>query len=284
MNYEKEKNDVLEMVKQMIADGQVAQEVAEKYFPQLKESEDEKIRKSLIHLVEKSHEQGGYALHKDEADNMLAWLEKHKPVMEEINGEDYGIDSLWHAQRILEKTLGEVEGYQTDDGILDHKAAITAVKKLREQKPIWTENDIKRIFRIKLFLQKDMMAHKNSGVDIADLQDCEDWLMKLYEKGKNKPKSTNIEQKPAKWSEEDEKEIKHCIDFFNHPDLMKATPTIVENCKNWLKSLRLQKKWKPTEEQTDELWNVIDLIKLEHEEDINSICALTELYEQLKQL
>lgn len=31
----------IETVKQMVADGQVAQDVAEKYFPELKESEDE---------------------------------------------------------------------------------------------------------------------------------------------------------------------------------------------------------------------------------------------------
>lgn len=65
---------------------------------------------------------------------------KQKPA-EEYNGEDYGIDSLYHAQRILEKTLGSVEGYQSDDGILEHKCAITAVKKLYEQKPAWSEED-----------------------------------------------------------------------------------------------------------------------------------------------
>lgn len=66
---------------------------------------------------------------------------------EEVNGEDYGIDGLWHAQRILENTLGSVDGYQTDDGILDHKAAITAVKKLYEQKPTWSEEDEKHLNR-----------------------------------------------------------------------------------------------------------------------------------------
>ena len=65
---------------------------------------------------------------------------------EEYNGEDYGIDSLYHAQRILEKTLGNVDGYQTDDGILSHKCAITAVKKLYEQKPAdWSEEDEHRV-------------------------------------------------------------------------------------------------------------------------------------------
>lgn len=53
---------------------------------------------------------------------------------EDADDEDYGIDGLWHAQTILEKTLGTVDGYETDDGILEHKCAISAVKKLREQK------------------------------------------------------------------------------------------------------------------------------------------------------
>ena len=53
-----------------------------------------------------------------------------KRVDEEVNGEDYGIDGLYHAQTILEKTLGKVEGYQSDDGILSHKCAIAAVKKI----------------------------------------------------------------------------------------------------------------------------------------------------------
>ena len=61
---------------------------------------------------------------------------------EEYDGEDYGIDSLWHAKNILEKTLGEVEGYQTDDGILDHKCAISFINKLYKQKPAeWSEED-----------------------------------------------------------------------------------------------------------------------------------------------
>ena len=67
---------------------------------------------------------------------------------EEVNGEDYGIDGLYHAQRILEKTLGSVDGYQTDDGILEHKAAITVAKKMYKQKPAWSEEDEEMIFEI----------------------------------------------------------------------------------------------------------------------------------------
>ncbi|MBR1654873.1 MAG: hypothetical protein IJ698_00420 [Prevotella sp.] len=90
---------------------------------------------------------------KEQSDNLFAKIHEAgfafdfekkelKKIDEEVNGEDYGIDGLWHAQRILEKTLGSVDSYQTDDGILDHKAAITAVKKLYEQKPVeWSEED-----------------------------------------------------------------------------------------------------------------------------------------------
>lgn len=74
-----------------------------------------------------------------------------KKIEEEFNGEDYGIDSLFHAQRILEKTLGKVDGYQSDDGILEHKCAISTVKKLYEQKP-WSEEDEIRMDNICHFL------------------------------------------------------------------------------------------------------------------------------------
>ena len=47
--------------------------------------------------------------------------ELNKIEDEEYNGDDYGIDGLWHAMNILEKTLGKVSGYQTDDGFLSHQ-------------------------------------------------------------------------------------------------------------------------------------------------------------------
>ena len=58
--------------------------------------------------------------------------------------EDYGIDGLYRAVDILQKTLGKVDGYQTDDGILEHKCAISAVKELYEQQHVeWSKEDEK---------------------------------------------------------------------------------------------------------------------------------------------
>lgn len=98
---------------------------------------------------------------------------------EEINGEDYGIDSLWHAQQILEKTLGEVEGYQSDDGILEHKCAISAVKKLYAQKPVeWGEEDKKMLDDI------IMCGERHCYLDVGNIT----WLKLLKERVYPQPK------------------------------------------------------------------------------------------------
>ena len=97
---------------------------------------------------------------------------------EEFNGEDYGIDSLYHAQRILEKTLGKVDGYQSDDGILEHECAITAVKKLYEQKPTWSEEDERKIKDIVYFLD----TAKKHYASTVELDACIDWLKSLKQR------------------------------------------------------------------------------------------------------
>ena len=64
-------NTALEGVKMMIADGIVTQEAAEKYFPELKESEDEKIRNALIRFHKSTIDVDGI-----KGENIIAWLEK----------------------------------------------------------------------------------------------------------------------------------------------------------------------------------------------------------------
>lgn len=70
------KEKALDVVRQMVADGQVSQEVAEKYFPELKESEDKRIRNLLIRFVK-------YDMPDNYSDDFskedcLAWLEKQE--------------------------------------------------------------------------------------------------------------------------------------------------------------------------------------------------------------
>ena len=98
---------------------------------------------------------------------------------EEYNGEDYGIDSLYHAISILEKTLGKVEGYQTDDGILSHKCAITAVKKLYNKKPAeWSEEDETGLTNTIIMLKEGASLHFIK----KDITKAIDWLKSLKER------------------------------------------------------------------------------------------------------
>jgi len=83
-----------------------------------------------------------------------------KKTEEEFNGEDYGVDSLWHARNILERTFGKVEGYQTDDGILEHKCAISAVKQLAKQNNAWSEEDDQYLLVCKNALAKYQASDK----------------------------------------------------------------------------------------------------------------------------
>ena len=93
---------------------------------------------------------------------LAEWSEEN----EEYNGEDYGIDGLWHAMNILEKTLGKVNGYQTDDGFLSHQCAITAVKKLYKQKTSeWTEEDEEMFKSLKTLLDDASCYSCTEGVD-----------------------------------------------------------------------------------------------------------------------
>ena len=88
--------EALDLVRSMVANGHITQEIAEKYFPELAESEDEdeRIRKMLIEQMKRCHE---YALEnnvvqdiKDSAD-AIAWLErqgennKWKPSKDEMD-------------------------------------------------------------------------------------------------------------------------------------------------------------------------------------------------------
>lgn len=71
------RQNAIDVVKQMVADGQISQEIAEKYFPELK-SEDEKykewILKYLYYGLGKSDEQ-----FKDQFETAINWLESLKP-------------------------------------------------------------------------------------------------------------------------------------------------------------------------------------------------------------
>lgn len=72
------KEETLDIVRQMITDGQVSQEVAEKYFPELKESEeseDERVKKAIKYGLDYVFT-NNTTVYETTKEQCLAWLEK----------------------------------------------------------------------------------------------------------------------------------------------------------------------------------------------------------------
>lgn len=214
-----------------------------------------------VHELEKAIIDSGYTFN---------FYSKELNELEEYDGDDYGIDSLWHARHILKKTLGKVDGYQSDDGILEHKCAISAVDKLYKQKPVWSLEDTFKVQRICKYLD----AAKYYA-DSTEARECIDWLKSFEERV--------IPKQKQEWSEEDESNFQMLIDSIKEN---KHHATDYEHMKyykllSWFKSLKNRYVRKPSDEQMKALDWALSLAKNCGEE-----CSLDlrTLQDQLKKL
>ena len=194
-----------------------------------------------------------------------------KKIEEEFNGEDYGIDSLYHAQRILEKTLGKVDGYQSDDGILDHKCAIAAVNKLYKQKPAkWSEEDERLMVLSRKFLDDAKHIDYGEFEHKKEIEECMDWIRNLKER-------VQFEQKWGKKDEEMMKYFNEVLDYaFKNWSKFggKATSAL-----EWLELLKDRCIWKPSKEQIIALrWILNNIPYCSYKEEISG------LLDQIKKL
>ena len=102
-----------------------------------------------------------------------------------------------------------------------------------EQKTDWSERDE----NVTDIILSQLRSDNFSGVlGKSLLKAAESWLNSL--KGRMQPKQ--------EWSKEDESYLNTTIAYLKDAKEFKKT---AENCINWLKSLRPQKQWKPSEEQ-----------------------------------
>lgn len=138
-------------------------------------------------------------------------------------------------------------------------------------------------------IRKALIRFHKSTIDIDGIKgaDVIDWLEKQAQKPADNqftPEQASIldkhidkflEQKPA-WSEEDEHRVKDTIYFLDTAKKHYASTVELDACIDWLKSIRPQKHWKPTEEQLQALADSIEF------HFYSSI--LEKLLEQLKEI
>lgn len=102
--------------------------VQDPFFPATKEQRDLLFQK----MKEKGYEWDAVKKELKRIEQNPDELPNGEKILVESKSTCYHNDGLYYAIDILETTLGKVEGYQSDDGILEHKCAISAVKQLKQ--------------------------------------------------------------------------------------------------------------------------------------------------------
>ena len=159
---------------------------------------------------------------------------------------------------------------------------IAYLEKQGEQKPI-----------VPKFRVGDVIKHKDTGetfeVSKIEVYDADEIYYHLTNGGcvcENSDKFERVEQKPAEWSEEDEK-IFTCIRMIltdAQEQRFVDYKTTLKECLERLKSLRPQNRWRPSEEQMEALVSAIDvMIDNRGAGDKNTI-LLSGLFHELKAL
>lgn len=247
-------------------------------FPELKESEDERIRKSIYALIT-NQEQGSFGLecnHGATWKEMLAWLEKQKPiepidlktwkyvvdaVLTEREGIGQYIDSPWTKEMAekLQKRFGDIEQKPAEWSEEDKTILCDIIDKLRRFQMTVIGSESERCNEIISWL-KSLRPQKKQGWSKEDIEMI-DWLIRCCE------------------SEHSDL----CNDRYGHQEIVSDLKRDCRKKWDWLESLKEkvapQKQWKPSEEQLKSLQEVIDAGHFTSYPN-----ALETLYEQLKKL
>ena len=251
----------LDKIKMLLGTGSsCSREELEYVFPELKESEGEKIRKKIIKLV-KEHSVN------HERCQMENWLENQ--------GE--------HAKFIDSIQVGD-KVTRNKDGVLVNLSQLNRVAKKDEKQGEQTSN-----FKVGDTVKRpnSNVTYKVTNIDNYGFQlDGGHWF-----KLDRKSEFELVEQKPAKWNKNDKvllDETLHFIREFQQSDrcINEGDMQNSVTCENWLKSLkdrvRPQSTWKPSDEQMEYLAKAITT--LGNEGDNKTSAILYELRTDLKKL
>ena len=256
-------------------------------FPELRESEDERIRKAiwLVLVATEEDQDAFYRTHNLTRKECTDWLEKQKEVKADI------IEASAHlgeSQTISGET--PVECGEADEDIrkflidmishcdsvhwarhyrIGQRDAISWLEKQKEAKPAeWSE--------------EDELMRKRCIADLGCLTECEPeykerydaqikWLKSLSERFNLQP----IQER----GEEDEEIIKEITCVLHSAAMFDKDRVRLEN---WLWSFRPQSHWKPSEEQMEYLAKAIET--LGYEGYCKTAMYLSEIRKELKKL
>lgn len=267
MDYEKAYKDALGVIRELheavstdkdyLSKNSYLTEKFEQAFPELKEPEDEKVRKSLIEFVNGMYKGSCTEEARKERDEYIAYLEKQgrqKPTEDE--------DREYACQLPEHYTRRELMIYNL--GIFNGKKMVEDAINKTEQKPNdWSEEDEKMINTLIIALPQ--WANGNIAMLPSQAEEYVERLKSLKDRVQPQPQQ--------EWSEEDLYKIENAL--FGTYAVDVATRLL-----NKIKSLRPQPKWKPSEEQMKALYDAA----FEANWESMNIDLLESLYNDLKKL
>lgn len=285
-------------------------EMTEYIFPELRESDDEMTRNEIIAFIEQAiHRGGGTPIPKEKEDKWLAYLERqkeqshdgkkwiyeddyHKDMERSFNDgkdevlenpEKYGlqkeqklnielIQRSWYMEGYHDREFGKEPKWivKTEEGGPKHELNPRYGQPLAdEQKPALSEEDGEIRKALVAFLEMNTGYFSCNGFTKNDIIQ---WLKSLRPQPKKE------------WSEEDEKQLDDIISIIReaYEHGITISETRHRNAYFWLNNLR--PSWKPSEEQMEELWNVISYIERPSSNFLGVPALLESLYEQLQKV
>ena len=258
-------DEAIERAKNFIENGDERERtIAESIFAGImEESEDERIRQFLIHEVTETSDEIMSYRNMNKKD-VLTWIEKQ--------GEQK--PAAWSEED--EKNFNEAISYIKDTALRNWLISFKGKVQPNQE---WSEED-ERLCQCIIEDQEEALdkvrndKYGHSEI-ISDLKE-------MYHERINFLKSLKERVQPMQeWSEEDRLHYMNVLEALEYVKGCKSDYDKIEAVKSdiaWFKSIRPQNKWKPSDEQLDALYDVLNPC------DGVDKKALESLYEQLKAL
>ena len=245
--------------------------VLESLFPELKEREDERIRKKLIDYFKENN--AALAFEGISNESVITWIEKQKTSDEALQylKENHSPSEVSDFQAAMNIAVAKAYDKGYNDGL----------KKQDEQKPT---DKVKHKFKV----GDEIKTVNEESLTITKIDDKGYWSEDLFICDFDEAVCWNLVEQNHAWSEEDATHYNRILKELNLQKEMPINVSVIEEVKSdiiWLKSIKdrvqPQLQWKPSDEQIKALETTIYTNMSRNDE---RYLVLSEFVEELKKL
>jgi hypothetical protein len=253
--------------------------VIDDIVPEISESEDERIRKA-IHIYfdwldgRKDYAPKGEYTIRD----MIAWLEKQGEQKQDPCDNCKDVRLNCHnfpcvKKRAFKQGKSALEVINEED--------VDNANKVEQNPAVWSEIDEANledsIYFVKEFRRSNLCDNESR---LQNSRTCIEWLASLKDRVSCEANCITTKE----WSVENRSKIQRICKYLDEAKKYYADITEVRECIDWLKSLRPQSTWKPSDEQIKAVRLARSFVVDDFDENPTLSDVLVELEKQLKKL